>query len=720
MANRYSFAARHGASLRRLAVSRLAMAAATTLLAGQALAQQESQTVTVSGKNSANSASVAGFGDVPLSRSPFSASVISTRQLQDAGISSFADITRLDASITDAYNAPGYWNQVAVRGFTLDARSNFRRDGLPINAETVIATGNKAALEVLKGTSGLQAGTSAPGGLLNYVVARPSGQLRSAELHWTQPGTVGAALDLGDRSGADGAFGWRVHVDADHLDPSTRNSRGERALASVAVDARLTPSSLLEAEIEFSRQSQPSTPGFSLLGKRLPSANSIDPRLNLNNQPWSLPVVFGGSTGSLRYTQVVNPELNLVAHVMRQSLRTDDRLAFPFGLYDPVSYDCAPCDRYASDGRFSLWDFRSEGERRTSDAADFSANGSTILGGMRHRYNAGLLLTRQLARFNAQAYNLVGEGNIDGSAAVPADPTLTTQNTNRDERSTELHLQDTVDLSAQWQLWAGLRHTRLRRDSVSTDGSQPTSYPQSFTTPWLALAYKLGAGDLAYASWGQGIESEVAPNNPLAYSNAGQPLPALKSHQTELGFKHQDQRWDWTLAAFDILRPVSGDVAGARVIDGSARHTGIEAEAEWRAGALSLRASALLLRARRQGATDPTLNGKRPTNVPAQSQKLQAAYNIAAVPGLAVLGYLSHEGQRQVLPDNSIATPGWTRLDLAARLTSKVSGNTVVWRVGMDNVMNRRAWKEAPYQYNHAYLYPLAPRTVSASARISF
>jgi len=72
------------------------------------------------------------------------------------------------------------------------------------------------------------------------------------------------------------------------------------------------------------------------------------------------------------------------------------------------------------------------------------------------------------------------------------------------------------------------------------------------------------------------------------------------------------------------------------------------------------------------------------------------------------------------LPDNSIATPGWTRLDLAARLTRQVSGTTVVWRVGIDNAMNRRAWKEAPYQYDHAYLYPLAPRTLGASVRISF
>jgi iron complex outermembrane receptor protein len=110
--------------------------------------------------------------------------------MQDAGISGIADLTRLDAGITDAYNAPGYIGQLAVRGFTLDNRFNYRRDGLPINAETVIAQDNKQAIEILKGTSGLQAGTSAPGGLVNLVVKRPRDRVQTATLGWEQDGSI--------------------------------------------------------------------------------------------------------------------------------------------------------------------------------------------------------------------------------------------------------------------------------------------------------------------------------------------------------------------------------------------------------------------------------------------------------------------------------------------------------------------------------------------------
>jgi iron complex outermembrane recepter protein len=699
------------------------VATALLLLAAglQAQAQADAsgtvQTVTISGR-SAGPASIAGFGDVALARSPFSATVINAGDLQNAGISGIGDLTRLDAGITDAYNAPGYWGQLAVRGFTLDNRFNYRRDGLPINAETAIAQANKQAIEILKGTSGLQAGTSAPGGLVNLVVKRPRDDVGSASFSWQQGGGTGLAVDLGRRSNG---LGWRVNASVEHLDPQTRGSEGQRRMLALALEAQLASGSLLEAEIELSRQSQPSTPGFSLLGSRLPDARSIDPRTNLNNQPWSLPVVMDGRTASLRYTQALGGQTQLVAHVMRQQLASDDRVAFPFGCSAENAYD-----RYCSDGSFDLYDYRSENERRTSDAADLSVQGHTRLVGMLHRFNLGLLATRYQARLQPQAYNYAGTGNIEGTAVVAAAPDALDASTDRQERSTELHLQDAIQLSPDWSAWLGLRHSRLQRASQRTDGSRRTDYAQSFTTPWLALSYALDSQRQAYISWGEGVESEVAPNNPR-YSNRSEPLPALKSRQTEIGFKQAGETLNWQVAAFDITRPAWRDIGRCDVadscerrLDGQARHRGVEAEIDWRIGAWNLRSSAMLLRATRQASADAAANGLRPTNVPASSIKAQAAYNLSGVPGLALLGFITHEGRRMVLPDNSIATPGWTRLDIGLRYRHQLGGKTWVWRANLDNLTDRRAWQEAPYQYEHAYLYPLAPRTLRVSAQLSF
>jgi iron complex outermembrane receptor protein len=135
---------------------------------------------------------------------------------------------------------------------------------------------------------------------------------------------------------------------------------------------------------------------------------------------------------------------------------------------------------------------------------------------------------------------------------------------------------------------------------------------------------------------------------------------------------------------------------------------------------LTLRASVMRQRVRRERAVDPASDGLRPTNIPEQALKLAATWNVAPVPGLAMLANMDYEGGREVLPDNSVRIPGSTRFDLGARYTQAVAGSTLVWRAGVDNLFNRRAWREAPYQYDHAYLFPLEPRTFHASLEAKF
>jgi iron complex outermembrane receptor protein len=676
-----------------------------------------SQTVTVTGGRAPSTAEVAGFGDVPLNKLPLSAVTLGSAQLQDAAISSLADITRLDASLSDAYNSAGYWSNLSARGFVLDNRFNYRRDGLPINAETDIHLDNKQRIEVLKGASGIQAGTSAPGGLVNVVVKRPVAGLRAAQIGWVEDGTWRAAVDLSDRSSS---IGWRVNASTSELDPQLRHATGRRHLAALAGDLKLGRGGLLEAELEWSRQSQPSQAAFSILGNRVPDPEATDPRINLGHQPWAQPVVLEGRTGSLRWSQDLGHDWRASVHAMTQRLRSDDRLAFPFGCSTEGNYD-----RYCSDGTFDLYDYRSEGERRNTDAIDAALTGRATLAGMAHQVTLGLQHTRYEARFNRQAYNWVGIGTIDGQTVTPPDPTLTDENTQRDERSTELRLQDHVTLAPGLDLWAGLRHSKIDRASVRTDGSRATRYPQSFTTPWLALSADVGPG-MFYASWGQGIESEVVPNR-ARYNNPATALPALKSRQVEAGYKLRAEDIDAGIAVFDIRRPAWADIGSCdddntctRRADGDARHRGIEADIDWRAGAWTLRASAMLLKARREGSSDANVEGKRPTNVPAKTLKLQAAYSVPALPGLSLLGFATYEGDRAVLPDNSLTIGSWTRVDLGLRYATTVDGRAITFRAGVDNVANRRAWKESPYQFAHVYLYPLAPRTGHASVGVQF
>ncbi|TWO71900.1 TonB-dependent siderophore receptor [Caenimonas sedimenti] len=694
--------------------------AVALLLAALAASTAHAQTgtlrpITVTGGNSAPAADVIGFGDVPLQEVPASASVITRRQIEDVGARRLADLIQFDSSISDAYNSPGYWDQLTIRGFTLDNRFNYRREGLPISAETMIGLENKERIEVLKGTSGIQAGTSAPGGLVNYVVKRPTRQdLREVRLQATQKASLLGAVDLGGRFGTDGAAGYRLNAAHERLRPQLRNLDGERSLLALATDWRIGRDSVLETEFEWSRQSQPSQAGFSLLGASLPAVP--DPRLNLNNQPWSQPNVMEGLTGTVRFEQALNAQWRWTAQLGSQHLKTDDRLAFSFGCGAEGNFD-----RFCSDGTYDLYDFRSEGERRRQDAGSLQLKGKVTTGSVSHDLSFGAMATRLRNRFQMQAFNYVGSGNVQGTAVLPADPRLTDQSTNRDERSVEFSVQDAIHWNDRFSTWVGVRHTRLDRESVRTDGSRPTAYDQGVTTPWLAASYKLAPATMAYASWGQGVESQVVPNRTSQYSNAGIALPALKSKQWELGVKGGTDPWAWQLAWFQIERPVSNLDACSRLgitpcegrNDGNAVHRGLEASAQWLSGPVRLAGSATWLDAERRGSTaEPAVNGQKPTNVPDLVLRAHASWKVPSVTGLELQGHVSHESRRNVVPDGSITLPSWTRVDAALRYDHQIGATRASWTLGIDNVFDRRHWRESPYQFGHVYLYQGAPRTL--------
>ena len=55
---------------------------------------------------------------------------------------------------------------------------------------------------------------------------------------------------------------------------------------------------------------------------------------------------------------------------------------------------------------------------------------------------------------------------------------------------------------------------------------------------------------------------------------------------------------------------------------------------------------------------------------------------------------------------------------MGLRYERQVGGNAWTLRAGIDNLFDRRAWKESPFQFSHAYLYPLAARTVRVSLQV--
>ena len=699
-------------------------AAVAVCIASSAWAQQNPTEITIVDKLPAQ---VSGFGDVSARELPFSTTVINQSTLQDIGARRVSDALHLDASVTDSYNSPAYWDMLSVRGFTLDNRYNYRREGLPISAETMIPMDNKERIELLKGTSGIQAGTSAPGGLVNYVVKRaPTSAeqtIRTMTLSYGEGNNKLAAADLGGRFGNVGEFGYRFNVAYEDLNPYIRETKGHRNLVALAMDWRIQPGTVVDFEIEHSNRTQIGVNAYSLLGNGNASTavlpSPANPNRNFTRQAWSVPGVFEGTTGSVRLRQSLDSGWVWTTQAGSQHLRTNDRLAYASG-----SGNYAIINMFDAQGNYDLYDWRSDNEHRYADVLSSEVAGSTSLGGLTHDLSASIMRTRMMTHTSgAQQFDYIGLANVYSRQVDTTYSYFFTDSTaNLNEYSTEVAIKDRIRLNELDSLWLGGRFIHIDRESIRSDGTQETHDTRNITTPWIGLSHKLSTTITTYASYGEGVESAVTPNK-STYSNAGQALPTLRSKQKEVGIKGQTMQHAWQATAFDISRPATSDASSGglltRQIDGEARHQGMELSGETSAiSHWTLGASYTWLDAKREGGTvTPAINGQSPINVPNYVLRGVAEYRYSSLPGLRTGLRVSREGERNVTEYGEIKLPAWTTWAASAHYDTKINNMASTWSLAVDNLTDKRYWREAPIQYGHYYLYPGAPRTIRATVQ---
>ena len=676
---------------------------------------------------------VSGFEGIPLQELPMNVSVVGNAILRDTGAQRVTDALRLDASVSDSYNLPAYWDKLSVRGFALDNRYNFYREGLPVSAETIIPMDNKERIELLKGTSGIQAGTSAPGGLVNYVVKRapsnPAIAIRDVTLSYGPGNNRLSAADLGGRFGQEGDFGYRFNVAHEDLDPYIRDTKGYRDLIALAMDWRINSSNRLEWEFEQSHHEQIGVNFYSLLAsdgpsninRRLVLPAVVDGTRNITRQPNAQPGVFDGLTGTIRLRHQLDNGWMWNTQFGTQRLRADDRLIYASGCSSlQMDSFCA-----SPKGDFQIHDYRSDNEHRNSETLQTDVRGQFVVGGLEHTVKLGLMRQRQTKRMpQTLSDTLLGSTNAyTGGLFGAAGGTQNWSNTNSTDNNTELSLKDRVQLAKYTHLWLGLRHTQLDRQSIQTDGNAELQDTRAINTPWLALSHQLTKHHTLYASYGKGLEAESAPSQP-SYANAGQPLPALRSTQHEVGLKSQFERTTLQATWFDITRPMTTDglscssVTGSctRQIDGQAHHQGLELSAQSKFTRWSLGGSAMWLDAKRENASvENHLNGQRPLNVPTYILRSVAEYRSARVVGLRSSLRLSREGERNVTENGSIKIPAWTTVDANTHYDTKFNNLASSWTLAIQNLANTRYWRESPRQYGQYFLYPGAPRTLRAT-----
>lgn len=717
--------------------------------------------IVVQAPGGASAASLNGFSSAPIEATPLAIDVIGADEMLDRGVNSLSSLIRTDPSVGDNYNTFGYIEAAQIRGFVLDEMLNYQRDGMVVSSHVPIALENKERVEILKGISGMLAGSSAPGGMINYVLKEPTEQtLHEVDSTVSERGSLLAHGDFGGRWGADRQFGYRVNVAAEERRPEIDNAWSKRLLVSGFFDWRVAPGTLVQAEFEHQRVREISVPAFGLLDTTASGVATVlpppvSPDVNLNAQPWTQPFESTETSASLRLKQRLDAQWDVALKLGTQRSVANDRVAFPDGCsYFNAAHNAntgyylynGMCGNYDVD----MYQYISDDEVRNTNDTEERLHGHVAVAGTEHEINVGTSTTRYDERYPPdQTYNLVSfpDGpvfNALAPVALPANPTPEGPNTPLDTDLDEIFAYDVAHFAMRWSTWLGARYTRITEDSSLTNGTEAVALQQHFTTPWFGLGYAPWAGGFGYATAGSGVEVANAANHPvtvqsngaeLVLANPGQALPAQRSHQVELGFKqHADPNWTFDAALFRIVKPFvdnvplplsqtggvaeSLEVAGAR----AERHQGIELASQWQATAtLLLHASATYIDARTIQAVDPSWIGKPATNVAPLAISLQDAWSPRAIPGFTWMNVGIFDTHKSVLPTGSVYLPNYWQWDTAARYTYDHNGLHWVWRAGVDNVTNRDYWREAPTAvWGSIYLFPAAARTGRLGVSVSW
>lgn len=686
-----------------------AYAQSTETAPAPASASDMAQVRVSASKTTLDRASVGGFGDAALFDTPASIVTISSARMQDLSIRSTSDAMAFDASVSDAYNAVGYAEQFSIRGFKLDNNSSYRKDGLIIPADTQIPLENKERIEILKGLSGLQAGISAPGGVVNYVTKRPTATaLLSSTVGVSERGTLYGAVDAGGRF-EDSRFGYRVNAAAEKLRSYVAGADGQRRFVSGTFDWQISPDALLQLDLDYQRKSQLTAPGYQLLANEVLPPD-VSAKTFLGNQPWARPVATDSSNVGLRFDYRLAPDWNASVAVNKHWFRRDDFTAFPYGCSNEGD---GYYPGFCSNGDYDVYDYQSTGERKTPLGAQAQIQGKFATGALRHQATFGLSYSTRKDSAGEYVYDYAGYSNIYRNLIVPpapGNPRTGPVTVRYQDRERGAYAQDIVALSEQLVLHAGLRYESVRSNRAD-----------HFLLPNVALVWRALDTVNLYASLAHGMEYGGAGG--IDTLNYAMPLSPKRSKQIEVGAKATvNGSLELAAALFEIKRghEYTNEAANLFVREGEERNRGIELSAQGKATPQwSYMLSATALNTVVTGTSDAAINGKRVADVPALKTSALVEYALASLPGLKLNGQWQYAGKKAFQENNRTFVPGYHVFNLGAQYGLQLAGVTTTVRARVENVADRFYWRDVSPDLG-GYLLPGAPRTFAVSAQFDF
>lgn len=649
---------------------------------------------------------LSGFAQQNLAAIPASINTVTAELIADQHAKTLSDVVKNDASVGDGYAPIGYYANFVMRGFSLNAGSSYLLNGNLLRGEQNVALENKEQVEILKGMSAIQSGMSTPGGVVNYVSKRPK-DVQSLTLEADSHGGSRVATDFGGWLGDNQQFGYRVNAAYEDIHPYVEHADGTRLFGSLALDWKISDRSKLEFDLESQRQKQRSVPGYQLLGgETIPTGVEWD-RL-LGYQSWSKPVTNESLNTSLKYSYQINDNWSSNLSASQSRVIVDDYSAFAY--------------TFDQQGNYDIYDFRSPDDSYLTNQFKTGLNGKFSTGAWQH--SLSLELSHAYKRHTQyDAINeWIGSGNIDHDPITytPTDKALGNHYKSLDSQQTALNLLDQIKLNDAWSVLLGGKLLHLNESAYAADGNNIRETDFNRFLPQLALMYQPWQNTHLYASYAKGISD--GSQAPWYANNAYATLAPRHSTQYELGLKQQWQTMLFTAALFDLRQDNQyTNSASNYVTDGEQHNLGLELGLQGRvAENLDMISTLALTRSRLENVQANEYAGHQTQNVPKLRFASHVSYQMPQVEGLRLLAGMQYSSSKYANKTGTVKVSGYTVFDAGAAYNFRAYGYDNMLRLNVDNLFNKKYWRDAGSFFGDDYLFLGTPRTAQFSWTVNF
>jgi iron complex outermembrane receptor protein len=614
--------------------------------------------------------------DTPFSVTPYTSKVTEDQQAQSLG-----DVLVNDPSIRNTYGRGSVLEEFNVRGFTLfnaDISFNGLYGLAPQLTNSLIGV---ERVEVLRGPNALLNGM-APGGSIgggiNLVPKRAGAEpITRVALSYVSSSQLGAQADVGRRFGANGQFGIRIN--GAYRDGGTPVDSGSERMGAV-------------------------TAGLDYRGRRVRVEGDLtyqDRRTNANNSGLLFPgpvEVDAPDASDSFFPSWTFYDSRDAAGLVRAEVDLGARwTAFAGVGLKRFEFNSVQSDWGLLDDAGNLAGTPSRVDSYTDTATgEAGVRGRVDTGAIRHQVTlSGALLTStsgQLFDFGPDIFsNIYAPAEI----AAPIIPGLADPPKTNSATLPGIAVADTIALADdRIQLTLGVRHQQVEAEGFdAATGVRQSRYARSAVTPVIAAVIKPVDPLSLYGNYIEGLSQ--GPVAPAAAINAGEIFAPFISKQYEIGAKYDFGRLTTTVSAFQIDRPSSftDPVTRRFGTDGHQRNRGLEVttSGEIRRNLRALGGiaytSAELTRTR-GGLND----GNRAVAVPEFQANIGGEWDASFLPGLTITPRLVYTSSQFLDAENTLAIPGWTRLDLGARYAFDAGGTPITIRGSIENVLKNNYW----------------------------